>query len=87
MELTPQERTLRAQIAAHESWAQTADRTARTAAARAGLDAKFDAMVPPEVTDPVERARRAGHFRKAHFARLSLRSAQARRARKNGAAA
>ena len=38
---TPTESRLHAQIAAHISWANTADRTARTANARAARDQKF----------------------------------------------
>lgn len=72
MPATPSERHLAASIAAHESWANTANRTARTAPARAALDAKF---LEQAGGDPV----RAGHLRKAHFARLALKSAQARR--------
>lgn len=66
------ERQLAARIAAHESWAATPDRTARTAPARAALDARF---LEQAGGDPV----RAGHLRKAYFARLALKSAQARR--------
>lgn len=66
------ERVLRARIAAHESWAHTENRSARTAPARAALDAKF---LEQADGDPV----RAEHLRKAHFARLALKSAQARR--------
>ncbi len=66
------ENRLRAQIAAHTSWANTPNRSARTAPARAALDAKFLAEAGG---DPI----RAAHLRKAHFARLALRSAQARR--------
>jgi hypothetical protein len=40
-ELTPELRKLRAQAAAHKSWANTRDRTARTANARLGLEEKF----------------------------------------------
>ena len=69
---TPTERTLRASIAAHESWAATEDRAARTAPARAALDQKF---LDAADGDPV----RAAHLRKAHFQRLALKSAQARR--------
>lgn len=75
-------RTLAAQIAAHESWAHTSDRSARTAPARAALMARFEAEVDPAGTlPPDERARRAEHARKAYFLRLSLKSAKARRAR------
>lgn len=77
--LTPSERTLRAQIAAHESWAKTTDRAARTAKARRALDDKFLAEAGG---DP----QRAEHVRKAYFARLALKSAQARRLRAGGAA-
>lgn len=66
------ERRLRASIAAHESWANTADRSARTSKARAALDQKF---LDEAGGDPV----RAAHLRKAHFARLALKSAVARR--------
>lgn len=66
------ERRMRASIAAHESWANTPDRSARTAAARRALDDKFLELAGG---DP----KRAEHLRKAHFQRLALKSAQARR--------
>jgi hypothetical protein len=69
---TESEKRLRARIASETSWAQTLDRTARTAPARAALLAKF---LEQADGDPV----RAEHLRKAHFARLALKSAQARR--------
>lgn len=69
---SPAERSLAARLASHESWAQTEDRSARTAAARAAMDAKF---LEQAGGDPV----RAAHLRKAHYARLALKSAQARR--------
>ena len=72
MTATPSERQLAARVAAHESWASTPNRTARTAPARAALDAKF---LEQADGDPV----RAEHLRKAHYARLALKSAQARR--------
>lgn len=81
--LTPEERSLRARIAAHESWARTSDPAARTAPARAALLDRFDSEADPDGTlDPVERARRAAHLRSAYFSRMALRSVQARRARK-----
>lgn len=74
------ERSLMGRIAAHESWARTPDRTARTAKARAALMASFEKQVDPDGTlSPQEGARRAEHARKAYFARLALKSAQARR--------
>lgn len=76
--LTPAERTLRSQIAAHESWARTPDRSARTANARKGLENKFLAEAGG---DP----KRAESLRKAYYARLAFKSAQARRRRSGGA--
>lgn len=72
MSVTPSERSLSARIAAHESWAHTPNRSARTAPARAALDQKF---LDAADGDPV----RAAHLRKAHFSRLALKSAQSRR--------
>lgn len=74
------EASLRGKIAVHESWANTHDRPARTAPARAAFDRKF---LDQAGGDPVK----AEHLRKAHFARLALKSAQARRRAKGGDAA
>jgi hypothetical protein len=85
MPLTPAELSLRGQIAAHESWARTEDRSARTAPARRAALDKFELEVDPDgKLQPAERARRAEHARKAHFKRMALRSAQARRLRAGG---
>jgi hypothetical protein len=70
--MSEQDRILRSRIAAHTSWANTTNRSARTAPARAALDARFLAEADG---DPI----RAEHLRKAHFARLALKSAQSRR--------
>jgi hypothetical protein len=76
------ESQLQSSIGAHESWANTPDRSARTAPARAALMARFEREVDPEsVLPPAERALRAEHKRKAYFQRLALRSAKARAAR------
>ncbi len=82
--LTPEQRTLRARLAAHALHAKVSDPVAHTAPARrASLD-RFELQVDPDgVLDPAERARRAGHARKAHMYRLALKSAQVR---KRGAA-
>lgn len=64
--------SLAGKIGVETSWANTVDRSARTAPARAALDQKF---LDAADGDPV----RAAHFRKAHFQRMALRSAQARR--------
>ena len=74
------DRSLIARLAAHESWANTADLSARTAPARRAMLDRFERQVDPDGVLPLaERARRAGHARKAYFTRLALRSAQARR--------
>ena len=57
---TPSQRVIRAQIAAHTSWANTEDRTARTANARRARDDKWLAEAGG---DPV----RAEHLRRAFF--------------------
>lgn len=53
---------------------------AATAKARQTLLARFEHEVDPDgILDPAERARRAAYKRTAHFQRLALKSAQARR--------
>lgn len=77
------ERALRARLAAHLSWAATADPTARTAPARAAFLDRFAREVDPDGTlPPAERERRAASARKAHFTRLALRSARVRARRR-----
>lgn len=80
MPIPESERRLRASIAAETSWANTTNRSARTAPARAARDAKF---LTQAAGDPV----RAEHLRKAHFARLALLSAKSRRKAKESTAA
>jgi hypothetical protein len=58
-------------IGAHISWANTVDRSARTAPARAKLEQKF---LDEAGGDPM----RAAHLRKAYYARLALASSKAR---------
>jgi hypothetical protein len=74
MPLTPAERSLRGQLAAHTSWANTTDRTSRTAKARKALDDKFLAEADGDL-------KRAESLRRAFYLRLALKSAQARRRR------
>lgn len=76
----PRERTLQARVAAFDSWAQTSDRTARTAPARSAFDNRFlDEVDPDRVLPEVERNMRAEAARRAYFARLALQSAKSRR--------
>ncbi len=80
MPAPPSERSLHASIAAHESWAHTPDRTARTEQARRSFRDSFEVVVDPDgILEPAERARRAKHAYKAHMQRLALQSARARR--------
>lgn len=73
-------KSMTARLAAHESWARTENRSARTAKARAALLAKFEQEVDPRgILSSEERARRAEHARKAYYTRLALKSAKARR--------
>jgi hypothetical protein len=77
---SPEDRKLAASIAAHSSWALTADPAARTAPGRQAFLDGFERQVDPDGTlTPADRARRAEHARKAYFQKLALRSAQARR--------
>lgn len=79
-QLTPEQRSLRAQIAVHTSWANTSDRSARTAKAREGALARFERQVDPDgVLPPAERRQRAESARKAHMLSLAAKSAAARR--------
>lgn len=81
--LTPSERSLRARMAAYQSWAHTEDRVARTAPARKAAMDRYERQVDPAGTlDPAERSRRAEQAMRAHMARIALKSAQARRRRR-----
>jgi hypothetical protein len=64
---SPQERSLVSRIGGYEKWAQTADRTAATKAAREAFEKRFAQYPDPEAA------------RKAYFARLALASVKARR--------
>lgn len=67
-------------MAAQTSWARTVDRTSRTQPARAAVLANIDATVDPDgLMDPATKAKAVDNARSAHFRRLALLSAQARR--------
>lgn len=77
--LTPEQRSLRARVAAHEKWARTPDRTAATAPARKAAADRWERQVDPEGTLPPDvRARLADSAKRAYFAKLALRSSVAR---------
>jgi hypothetical protein len=75
-------RSAAARLAAHESWARTPDRAARTAPAYAGLLARFEReareRLGPDAT-PRQVADAAESARKAHYARMSAAGVAARR--------
>lgn len=82
-ELSPEERSLRARLAAHTSWANTLDPRSRTAKARAAANDRFEKKAReqhPNATDE-QIARVTEHLRKAHFSAMALKSAAARRAK------
>ena len=79
MALTAQQRVRRARIAAHASWANTADRKGRTARATASFLARFEKQVDPlGVLEPQVRKTMAAHARRAYMLQLAERSAKAR---------
>lgn len=75
------DRSTRSQVARIGAYALHATHDSReiTKPARAAFLGRFEREVPAEITDPLERARRAEYLKKAYFAKLALRSAQARR--------
>jgi hypothetical protein len=84
-DLTPEQRRLASVIGAHRSWANTSDRTARTAPARDAFLKRFEREVDPDgVLEPAERSQRAESARRAHMTALALKSSIARSRRKSG---
>lgn len=81
--MTADQRRLRARLAAHASWANTADRSRRTAKACQAFLARFERQVDPLGELPPEQRREmALHARTAYMLRLARRSAAARRRRR-----
>lgn len=79
MVLNGKQRSRRARIAAHASWANTEDRQGRTAPATASFLARFEKQVDPlGVLDTEIRATMAQHARRAYMLQLAERSAKAR---------
>jgi hypothetical protein len=77
--LTPAEKSLRGAIASHISWANTENRSERTAHGRKAFEDKFLAEADGD-------SERAEHLRKAYFAQLALKSAKSRRLAKEARA-
>ena len=86
MSLSAEQRSLRASIGGHAR-AGKYDGREITANARAGFRQRFVKQVDAESPglQEEERLRRAEHLLRAHMARLALRSARVRAARKAGA--
>ncbi len=86
--LSPTERSLRGRIGAFSLHAQRDSRETTEAARRAFLGKFLQEVDPEHLLPDDERLRRAASAKSAHFARLALRSVQARRrkaGRRNGA--
>jgi hypothetical protein len=86
--LSPQQRSIRASIAAHTRWSRE-DPAATAARGQAGLLARFDREVreaEPGLSE-AEYERRAASAYKAHMGRLALASSKARARRASDAAA
>jgi hypothetical protein len=78
--MTRAQRTTKARIAAHTSWAKTPDRARRTAPAREAAHSRFERIVDPhEVMEPEQRAKAADSARAAHYRSMALKSHEARR--------
>lgn len=78
--LTPEQRTLRARVAAHSQWANESNRTERMAAAKQAAESRFKRQVDPHGELPEhERQRRAESARRAHMLSLAAKSAKARK--------
>jgi hypothetical protein len=79
MALTPAQRTLRARAAAYRLHSRG---LTNTAPARQKFGERFEHEVDPDgILEPTERAKRAEYARRAYFAELAFKSAQARQKR------
>jgi hypothetical protein len=73
---------LRKRAAAHDSWAATPDRAARTRPGRDARLARLEAKVDPErKLSPEARRKAAQSARRAHMLRISALGVEARRAK------
>jgi HK97 family phage major capsid protein len=83
--LSPSQRSQRARIAAHASWAKTPDPAKRTSAARKSFLDRFEREVDPDgKLSPSERQRRAESAMRAHGAEAEHRAAMAEGANATG---
>lgn len=85
-ERTPQNLSLWGRQGAYTSWANTANRNARTAPARQAADDKLRRQIDPDGVLPVhELERRLAAAKKARMLKLAAASAASRKARKRAA--
>ena len=81
--MTPEQRSLRARVAAYSLHASIEDEAAHTAPARKAFLDGFERQADPDgLLEPAERARRAEQLMKAHMTNLALRSSRARAKKK-----
>lgn len=81
--LSPSERRLRAQLAAHARWSRE-DRGAASARQRRVILRRFENEVDPDgKLSPDERAKRANNAMQSHMSKLALASSRARRDRRS----
>lgn len=77
--MTPEQRSLRAKLAAQTRWAKTRDRTAATAKSREAWAARWEQKADPNSElSPAERAAAGERLMKAHMTAMALRSSIAR---------
>lgn len=80
--MTPEQRQLRARMAAHVLHSRV-DSTVHTQPARRAFLARFEDQVDPDRSlPPAERTRRAEHAKRAHMQALAMKSAKARSRRR-----
>lgn len=78
--MTPEDKRLRASIAANARWAKTSDRKAAATATHDALNTRLAREYGiPDDLKPEEREKRLAYARSAYFKGLALKSARARR--------
>jgi uncharacterized membrane protein len=78
--LTPEQRSLRAQVAAHSRWSKPGAREHQAHVIAEARLARHEQLVDPDGTlDPAERRKLAENSLRAEMARLALRSSRARK--------
>ena len=77
--LHPQDRVLRARLAAQTKWSRHDPREGTQKARDAFLQSFIDKVDPDRLLPDAERRRRAESARRAHFTKMALASARSRR--------